>query len=182
MPPDELGAEMGPGVGIAGEVLRKRRPVLLARYGEIDNPTQREMLDNTVLGMPIRWRGRMIGFFGIGRSSKRDRKGELQLPRRFTRDDVATLETFARHAAIAIQNARQFAKMVEWGMTPIQAIRAATTSAAEALGSQGEGVGSIAPGKFGDMIAVSGDPLQDVRVLEHVDTVIKGGTVVSPAR
>ncbi|HTI31118.1 MAG TPA: amidohydrolase family protein [Sphingomonas sp.] len=80
------------------------------------------------------------------------------------------------------QNARQFAKMVEWGMTPIQAIRAATTSAAEALGTQGEGVGSIAPGKFGDMIAVSGDPLQDVRVLEHIDTVIKGGTVVSPAR
>jgi imidazolonepropionase-like amidohydrolase len=79
-------------------------------------------------------------------------------------------------------NGKQFAKMVEWGMTPLQAIQAATTNAAEALGSKGDGVGSIAVGKFGDMIAVSGDPLQDVRVLEHVDTVIKGGTVVSPAR
>jgi imidazolonepropionase-like amidohydrolase len=77
-------------------------------------------------------------------------------------------------------NGRQFAKMVEWGMTPIQAIRAATTSAAEALGSQGEGVGSIAVGNYGDIIAVAGDPLKDVRVLEHVDTVIKGGAVVSP--
>jgi imidazolonepropionase-like amidohydrolase len=79
-------------------------------------------------------------------------------------------------------NARQFAKMVEWGMTPIQAIRAATASASEALGSQGEGVGSIKVGNYGDMIAVAGDPLADVRVLEHVDTVIKGGAVVSPTR
>ncbi len=79
-------------------------------------------------------------------------------------------------------NGRQFAKMVEWGMTPLQAIRAATASAAEALGSHGDNVGSIAPGKYADIIAVSGDPLADVRVLEHVDTVIKGGVVVLPGR
>jgi len=71
-------------------------------------------------------------------------------------------------------NALQFAKMVEWGMTPIQAIRAATLSASEALGRKGE-VGVIKPGALADMIAVSGDPLADVRVLEHVDAVIKGG-------
>lgn len=73
-------------------------------------------------------------------------------------------------------NGKQFAKMVEWGMTPIQAIRAATTSAAEALGRND--VGAIEPGRYGDIIAVRGDPLQNVAVLEHVDAVIKGGTLV----
>jgi imidazolonepropionase-like amidohydrolase len=73
-------------------------------------------------------------------------------------------------------NARQFAKMVQWGMTPIQAIRAATTSAAEALGRAD--VGLIAPGRYGDIIAVRGDPLANVTVLEHVDAVIKGGELV----
>ena len=74
------------------------------------------------------------------------------------------------------QNARQFAKMVQWGMTPIQAIRAATTSASEALGRPE--VGTIAPGAWGDIIAVRGDPLQNVAALEHVDAVIKGGELV----
>jgi len=74
------------------------------------------------------------------------------------------------------QNGRQFAKMVQWGMTPIQAIRAATTSASEALGRSD--VGAIEPGRYGDIIAVRGDPLQNVAVLEHVDAVIKGGQLV----
>ena len=74
------------------------------------------------------------------------------------------------------QNGRQFAKMVQWGMTPIQAIRAATSSASEALGRSD--VGAIEPGRYGDMIAVRGDPLQNVAVLEHVDAVIKGGQLV----
>jgi imidazolonepropionase-like amidohydrolase len=73
-------------------------------------------------------------------------------------------------------NGKQFAKMVQWGMTPIQAIRAATTSAAEALGRND--VGAIQPGRYGDIIAVRGDPLQNVAVLEHVDAVIKGGKLV----
>jgi imidazolonepropionase-like amidohydrolase len=74
------------------------------------------------------------------------------------------------------QNGRQFAKMVQWGMTPIQAIRAATTSASEALGRSD--VGAIEPGRYGDFIAVRGDPLANVAVLEHVDAVIKGGQLV----
>ena len=74
-------------------------------------------------------------------------------------------------------NGRQFAKMVEWGMTPIQAIQAATSSAAKALNREGD-VGAIAVGRYGDIVAVDGDPLKDVRVLEHVATVIKGGEVV----
>ncbi len=78
-------------------------------------------------------------------------------------------------------NARQFAKMVEWGMTPIEAIQAATRSAAEALDRTGD-VGAIAVGRYGDLIAVDGDPLQDVRVLEHVAFVMKGGAVVKSAQ
>jgi imidazolonepropionase-like amidohydrolase len=73
-------------------------------------------------------------------------------------------------------NGKQFAKMVEWGMTPIQAIRAATVSAADLIG-RSKDVGSIEPGKYADLIAVTGDPLQDVRVLESVGFVMKGGTI-----
>jgi imidazolonepropionase-like amidohydrolase len=74
-------------------------------------------------------------------------------------------------------NGKQFAKMVEWGMTPMQAIQAATKSAAEALGKTAD-VGAIAVGRFGDVVAVAGDPIADVTLLQHVDTVIKGGVVV----
>ncbi|WP_427963660.1 amidohydrolase family protein [Altererythrobacter sp.] len=74
-------------------------------------------------------------------------------------------------------NARQFGYMVANGMTPLQAIRAATLSAAEVIGHQDE-LGSIAAGQLADMIAVSGDPLADVTVLEHVAHVMKGGELV----
>jgi imidazolonepropionase-like amidohydrolase len=74
-------------------------------------------------------------------------------------------------------NAKQFAKMVEWGMTPLEAIQAATRSAAEALDKTAD-VGAIAPGRYGDLVAVDGDPLADVRVLEKPAFVMKGGEVV----
>ena len=74
-------------------------------------------------------------------------------------------------------NARQFAYMVEYGMTPMQAIRAATVNAAELMGWK-DRVGSIEPGKLADLIAVSGDPLSDIRLLERVGFVMKGGAVV----
>ncbi|MFH1574510.1 MAG: amidohydrolase family protein, partial [Acidobacteriota bacterium] len=73
-------------------------------------------------------------------------------------------------------NGRQFAYMVEWGMTPMQAIQSATTGAAELLGWQ-DRLGAIAPGKLADIIAVSGDPLRDVRTLEDVAFVMKDGVV-----
>ncbi|WP_312916203.1 amidohydrolase family protein [Stenotrophomonas sp.] len=76
-------------------------------------------------------------------------------------------------------NARQFGKMVEWGMTPLQAIRAATLDAAEALGRQTD-VGALEVGRFGDMIAVDGDPLQDVAVLTRPAAVVKGGRLLQP--
>jgi len=74
-------------------------------------------------------------------------------------------------------NAKQFAKMVEWGMKPIDAIQAATVNAADLLGWAAK-VGATEPGHYADVIAVSGDPLSNVRVLESVKFVMKGGTVV----
>jgi imidazolonepropionase-like amidohydrolase len=74
-------------------------------------------------------------------------------------------------------NARQFVTMVNWGMTPMQAIQAATVNAAEALGRTGD-VGAIAVGRYGDLIAVAGDPLADVARLQSVAFVMKGGEVV----
>ena len=73
--------------------------------------------------------------------------------------------------------ARQFAYMVRLGQTPAEAIRSATLVAAELMGWQ-DRVGSIAPGKMADLIAVEGDPLEDVSVLEDVRFVLKGGRVV----
>ncbi|NJS13717.1 MAG: amidohydrolase family protein [Sphingopyxis sp.] len=72
---------------------------------------------------------------------------------------------------------KQFRVMVEYGMTPIEAIQAATRNAAQALGREAD-VGAIAVGRFADIIAVDGNPLADVRELESVDVVIKGGAVV----
>jgi imidazolonepropionase-like amidohydrolase len=66
-------------------------------------------------------------------------------------------------------------------MTPIEAIQAATRNAADALGRQAD-IGAIAVGRYGDMIAVDGDPTADVRQLENVDLVIKGGRIVSDRR
>lgn len=79
------------------------------------------------------------------------------------------------------QGARQFAYMVRYGMTPMQAIQSATTEAAALLGHDAE-VGALSPGDWGDLIAVKGDPLKDVSVLEHVKGVIKGGVVVKTAQ
>lgn len=75
------------------------------------------------------------------------------------------------------QNARQFAYMVRHGMTPMQAIRSATVEAAAALRMKGQ-VGSLRPGAFGDLVAVDGDPLVDISVLERVGGVVKGGVEV----
>jgi imidazolonepropionase-like amidohydrolase len=74
-------------------------------------------------------------------------------------------------------NAKQFAKMVEWGMKPIDAIQAATVRAADLLG-WADKVGAIETGHEADIIAVSGDPTSEVRLLESVKFVMKGGAVV----
>ncbi|MBN8843420.1 MAG: amidohydrolase family protein [Sphingomonadales bacterium] len=75
------------------------------------------------------------------------------------------------------QVGKQFRVMVEYGMTPLDAIQAATRNAAQALDREKD-VGAIAVGRYADIIAVDGDPLTDVRQLEDVDAVIKGGVLV----
>jgi imidazolonepropionase-like amidohydrolase len=78
-------------------------------------------------------------------------------------------------------NAKQFLKMVEWGMQPIDAIRAATLNAADLMGWKDK-VGELTPGHYADLIAVAGDPTADVGVLQHVSFVMKGGAVAKTER
>ena len=78
-------------------------------------------------------------------------------------------------------NARQFAWQVRYGQTPMQAIQSATISASALIG-RGNEAGSLEPGKWADLIAVKGDPLQNVGVLENVAFVMKGGKVYKDVR
>jgi imidazolonepropionase-like amidohydrolase len=78
-------------------------------------------------------------------------------------------------------NARQFAWQVRYGQTPMEAIRSATISAAELIGRDKQ-IGSLEPGRWADLIAVQGDPLQDIRALETVSFVMKEGRVYKDAR
>lgn len=95
MPEEELSAEMPAGVGLAGAVLKEQRTIRLDRYGALDKPTLQDFSEHSVVGVPIRWGEKMIGFFGIG----------VDAPKRLDERDVETLEFFAQYAAIAIHNA-----------------------------------------------------------------------------
>jgi imidazolonepropionase-like amidohydrolase len=74
------------------------------------------------------------------------------------------------------QVGRQFATMVTYGMTPLEAIQAATVNASQALGRND--IGLIEVGRYGDLVAVAGDPLANIRLLEAPQAVVKGGAVV----
>ena len=78
------------------------------------------------------------------------------------------------------QNGKQFAHMVRWGLSPMQAIQAATLNAADLLGWS-DRVGAVIPGLSADLIAVAGDPLKDITQLERVEFVMKGGVVYKGA-
>jgi signal transduction histidine kinase len=97
MPPGEAGAEMPRGVGLAGAVLERGIPIVLERYDALPSPTQADFADHSVIGMPIEWDGRMIGFLGVGSGS-----------RRLGAEEAETLGLFARPAAIAIANAWRY--------------------------------------------------------------------------
>ncbi len=99
MPARELGAEMRRGEGLAGRVLQSGQPVM-ARYGDLTQINLSELADNRVIGLPIHWRGQLVGFFGVGAAA----------PKVFDAEDVALLELFARHTAIAIDNARRYSE------------------------------------------------------------------------
>jgi signal transduction histidine kinase len=98
MPEEEMGAEMMPGVGLAGYVLKTEKTIRLDHYGDLEQPTLPELANHSVVGVPIRWGDKMIGFFGLGNES----------PNRFSDRDAETLELFAQYAAIAINNANLF--------------------------------------------------------------------------
>jgi imidazolonepropionase-like amidohydrolase len=115
-----------------------------------------------------------------------------QWPEEFLRKNVETTEvqrqgfTRAHAAGVTIVygtdagvyphglNARQFPIMVQRGMTPMEAIKAATSVAARYM-DWSDRVGAVAPGRFGDVIAVKGDPLADITSLQNVAVVVKGG-------
>ena len=124
-----------------------------------------------------------------------DTEGRRQgWPEEFLRKNAETTEaqrqgfTRAHAAGVAIVygtdagvyphglNARQFKVMVECGMTPMGAIKSATSVAAHAMGWSDK-VGDLTPGRYGDVIAVKGDPLSDVRRLQDVAVVVKGGVI-----
>ncbi|MEO1367278.1 MAG: GAF domain-containing protein, partial [Acidobacteriota bacterium] len=98
MPPDELGTELAADEGLAGQVLATRGTVTFQSYRQVPSATRRDRNEFAVLGVPIGWRGRLIGFFGLG----------APMPRRFDSADAEVLQLFGRHAAIAIQNARRY--------------------------------------------------------------------------
>jgi imidazolonepropionase-like amidohydrolase len=77
------------------------------------------------------------------------------------------------------ENAKEFAVLVRMGMSPLEALRSATTGAADVLGVTDRGV--VAPGKLADLVALPGDPLQDITATERVSWVMQGGRVVKPA-
>lgn len=101
LPDTEIGMEFEPGEGLMGRVLQTGKSVIVERYGDLDRISLPEYREHSVVGVPILGRGSgLIGVFGIG----------SRIGRRFTQCDVETLQLFARHAAIAIQNALRYAR------------------------------------------------------------------------
>ncbi|MEL7029200.1 MAG: GAF domain-containing protein, partial [Pseudomonadota bacterium] len=87
-----------PGQGLAGLLLEAKAGLCVSRYGDLPKPQSAELMDDTAVGAPIIWRSRVIGTFCIGRKAERP----------FANADLETLDVFARHAAIAINNAQSY--------------------------------------------------------------------------
>jgi imidazolonepropionase-like amidohydrolase len=87
-----------------------------------------------------------------------------------------SLGTDARGFSWSVNEAKEFGYMVKYGMTPMQAIRSATVVGAELLGEQ-DRLGAVEPGKLADIVAVRGDPLADIGILEKVEFVMKAGVI-----
>jgi signal transduction histidine kinase len=99
LPQMELNTEFAAGQGLMGRIMETREPVVLERYGDLEGMSLPDLSENAVIGVPIfGGSGQLIGAFGIG----------AQPPRRFEASDVTMLQLFARHAAIAIQNAVRY--------------------------------------------------------------------------
>lgn len=100
VPPQHLDMETPAGTGIAGAVLRARRPVCVSRSGDLLSLVTPEPAEHAMIGIPIWWKGQITGVFDLGDEPHR----------RFDDEDIETLSMLARHAAIAIENARLFEK------------------------------------------------------------------------
>ena len=98
--PTIIGYETPPDVGLAGLVYQTRQPHIVERHEDLPGPLGQTLRGYAVIGIPILWRDRMIGFFGVGAAP----------PYRFTEADAEILSLFAKHAGVAIENARLFAE------------------------------------------------------------------------
>jgi imidazolonepropionase-like amidohydrolase len=105
------------------------------------------------------------------------RASNLDNTRRAKRAGVVIVSGSDAVAGLHGHNTREIEWLVKAGLTPAEALRAATTDAARLLGLEGK-VGEIKPGEFADIVAVAGDPLKDITAVEHVEFVLKGGQVV----
>jgi imidazolonepropionase-like amidohydrolase len=105
------------------------------------------------------------------------RASNLDNTRRAKRAGVVIVSGSDAVAGLHGHNTREIEWLVKAGLTPAEALRAATTDAARLLGLEGK-VGEIKPGEFADIVAVAGDPLKDITAVEHVEFVLRGGQVV----
>lgn len=169
------------------------RSIREAAEAGVDTIEHASLIDDAAIAV-VRERGVALSM-DVYNGDYIDSEGRAQgWPEEFLRKNIETTEaqrqgfTRAHQAGAAIVfgtdsavyphglNARQFPIMVARGMTPMEAIQSATTVAARYMG-WGDRVGRIAPGYLGDVIAVRGDPLADIRALGEVEVVIKGGLV-----
>ena len=141
MPAREQGQEIPANVGLAGAMLANGgEPLIIDRYGDLPDITLPELAENTVIGAPIKSHGQLVGFFGIGSKP----------PRKFHARDLATLLLFARHAALAIDNAMRYqreksrterlaliarvSRLVSAGLEPMELVATAAQVIHEQLG------------------------------------------------
>lgn len=166
--------------------------ILMAIAAGVDTIEHASYLDDAGIAAAIA-RGNVAFAMDVYNGSFIDTEGRRQgWPEEFLRKNEETTEIQRRAFTKAVKagadivfatdsgvyphglNARQFPIMVERGMTPMQAIRAATAVAARYMGWSRD-VGTIEEGKYGDLIAVKGDPLANIAVLQDVPVVLKGG-------
>jgi len=166
--------------------------IRMAIQAGVDTVEHASYLDDAGIVMALE-RGNVALAMDVYNGDYIDTEGRRQgWPEEFLRKNVETTEiqrqaftkavkagvpiVFATDAGVFPHglNARQFPIMVARGMTPMQAIQSATSTAAWYMGLDNQ-VGALAPGLYGDLIAVRGDPEQDIAVLERVDVVLKGG-------
>ena len=169
--------------------------IRMAIEAGVDTIEHASYLDDADIALALK-RGNVALSMDVYNGDYIDTEGRRQnWPEEFLRKNVETTEiqrqafTKAVKAGVPIVfgtdagvfphglNARQFPIMVARGMTPMQAVQSATSVAAHYMGWD-ENVGSVEAGKFGDLIAVRGNPLADIKLLQQVEVVIKGGLVL----